>query len=128
LFLHLLKCVYIVSMHTHTHTHTHTPHTTSGKNLFHPLLWFCWLEKKRDNKKDIELLLAWDKSSYTGRFLALLPCTCVLQPKLVHLYQTSLLLPGHLPIVASDNLRLLYSLLYSGHINHIEVLGFLPFP
>jgi hypothetical protein len=53
-------------------------------------------------------LLAWDKDSYTERFLALLPCTCVLQPKLVHLYQTSSLLPSHLLIVASANLWLLF--------------------
>jgi hypothetical protein len=26
-------------------------------------------------------LLAWDKDNYTKRFLALLPCTCILQPK-----------------------------------------------
>jgi hypothetical protein len=62
------------------------------------------------------------------RFLALLPCTCVLQPELVHCYQTSSLLPCHLPIVTSASLRLLYSLLYSGHIKHFQVLGFLPFP
>uniref|UniRef100_A0A8C0W4M9 C-type lectin domain-containing protein n=1 Tax=Castor canadensis TaxID=51338 RepID=A0A8C0W4M9_CASCN len=49
-------------------------------------------------------------------------------PTLVHLYQTSSLLPGHLPIVASASLRLLYLLAYSGHISHIQVLGFLPFP
>jgi hypothetical protein len=42
------------------------------------------------------------------RFLALLPCTSVLQPKLIHLYLTSLLLPGHLPIWTSIALRLLY--------------------
>jgi hypothetical protein len=47
---------------------------------------------------------------------------------LVHLYQTSLLLPGPLPIVVSATLRLLYSLFYSEHINHIQVLGSLPFP
>jgi hypothetical protein len=58
----------------------------------------------------------------------LFPCTCVLQPELIHLYQTSSLLPSHLPIVASVSLRLLYPLLYSGHINHFQVLGFLPFP
>jgi hypothetical protein len=58
----------------------------------------------------------------------LLPCTCVLQPTLVHLYQTSSLLPNPFPIVASASLRLLYSLLYSEHINHIQVLGLLPFP
>jgi hypothetical protein len=32
-------------------------------------------------------LLLWDKNRYTERFLALLACTCILQPKLVHLYQ-----------------------------------------
>jgi hypothetical protein len=47
---------------------------------------------------------------------------------LVHLYQTSSLLLGSLPIVASANLRLLYSFLYSEHINHIQVSGFLSFP
>jgi hypothetical protein len=47
---------------------------------------------------------------------------------LVHLCQTSSLLPGPLAIVASASLRWLYSLLYSEHINHIQVLGFLPFP
>jgi hypothetical protein len=47
---------------------------------------------------------------------------------LVHLYQASSLLPSPLPTVASVSLRLLYSLLYSGHINHFQVLGFLPFP
>jgi hypothetical protein len=35
-------------------------------------------------------LLVWDKD--TERFLVLLPCTCVLQPRLVHLYQNCLLL------------------------------------
>jgi hypothetical protein len=53
-------------------------------------------------------LLVWEKDSCTERFLALLPCTCVLQPTLVHLYQTSSLLPGHLPTVASVSLRLFY--------------------
>jgi hypothetical protein len=47
---------------------------------------------------------------------------------LVHFYQTSLLLPGPLPIVASASLRLLYSFLNREHINHIQVLGFLSFP
>jgi hypothetical protein len=32
-----------------------------------------------------------------------------------------------LPIVASASLRSLYSLLYSEHINYIQVFGFLPF-
>jgi hypothetical protein len=47
---------------------------------------------------------------------------------LVHLCQTSSLLPGSLPIVVSASLQLLYSLLYSEHTNHIQVLGFLLFP
>jgi hypothetical protein len=96
--------------------------------MFCLFLQFFWRENIADNKKDIAFLLVWDKDSYTERFLALFPCTCVLQPTLVHLCQTSSLLPGPLPIVASSSLRLLYSLLYSGHINHIQVLGFLPFP
>jgi hypothetical protein len=58
----------------------------------------------------------------------LLPWTCVFQPELVHLYQTSSLLPSHLPIVASVSLRLFYSFLYNGHIKHFQILGFWPFP
>jgi hypothetical protein len=91
------------------------------------LLFSSFFEEKRDNKNDIAFFLVWDKESDTERFLGLLPCTCVLQPTLVHLYLTSSLLPSLLPIVASASLRLLYSLLYSEHINHIQVLGFLPF-
>jgi hypothetical protein len=48
-------------------------------------------------------------------------------PELIHFYQTSSLLPSHLPIETSVVLRLLYSLLYSGHIKHFQILGFLPF-
>jgi hypothetical protein len=93
-FLHLFICVYI-----------------AWATSLLPF-WFCWRQNIRDNKKDIAFLLVWDKDTYTERFLALLPCTCVLQPTLVHLYQTSSLLPGPPPIVASASLRLLYSLLY----------------
>jgi hypothetical protein len=35
---------------------------------------------------------------------------------------------SHLPIAASAILRLLYLLLYSEHMNHIQVLGFLLLP
>jgi hypothetical protein len=84
------------------------------------LFWFCWRENIRDNNKNIAFFLVWDKDSYTERFLVLLPCTCVLQPTLVHLYQTTSLLLSSLPIVASASLRLLYSLLCSEHINHIQ--------
>jgi hypothetical protein len=92
-------------------------------------LFSNFIEEKTlsDNQKDIAFLLAWNKDSYTERFLAFLPCTTVLQPELIHRYLISSLLPGHLPILPSANLRLLYSLLYSKHINHIQFLGFLPF-
>jgi hypothetical protein len=107
-----------------------SPHIplTSRQTVFCPLvLQFCWRENIRDSKKYIAFLLGGDRDSYTERFLALLPCTCILQPTLVHLYQTPSLLPGPLPIVASDSLRLLYLLTYSEHISHIQVLGCLPF-
>jgi hypothetical protein len=100
----------------------------SRQNLFCHLLQFWWKENIRDNKKDIRILLVWDKDSYKERFLALLPRTCALQPTLVHLYQTTSLLLSHLPIMASVSLRLLYLLLYSGLIKHFQVLGFLPSP
>jgi hypothetical protein len=64
-------------------------------------------------------MLVWDKDSYTGIFLALLTYTCVLQPRLLHYFI--------IPIVVSASLRLLYLLLYSEHIIHIQILGFLPF-
>jgi hypothetical protein len=73
-------------------------------------------------------LLIWDKNSYTGRFLVLFPCIDVLQPQVVHLYQSTSLSLSPLPIVALANLRLLYSFLYSEHISHMQVLGFLPLP
>jgi hypothetical protein len=55
-------------------------------------------------------------------------CIYVLQPQMVHLYQSSSLLPTTLSMVAPANLRFLYSLLYHGYINHIQVFGFLPLP
>jgi hypothetical protein len=97
----------------------------SRQNLFCPVLQFCWRENVRDNKKDIAFLLAWDKDSYTERFLALLPCTCVLQPELAHLYQTLLL--GHLPIVACQFKITIFAPI-QWHIKHFQDLGFLPFP
>jgi hypothetical protein len=117
-------CFYI-----YLNAHTLFVLPTFWTDLFRPpILWFCWRENIRDNRRDIVLLLVWDKDNYTEKFLALLPFTCVLQPRLVHLYQISSLLPGPLSIVASERLRLLYSFLYSEHINHIQVLGFLSFP
>jgi hypothetical protein len=63
------------------------PRTCSTLNLFCPIVVrFCWRENISDNEKNIAFLLVWDKDSFTQRFLALLPCTCVLQPTLVPLY------------------------------------------
>jgi hypothetical protein len=105
----------------------HPPFPASRQNLFCPLvLWFCWRENIIIRKT--VFLLVWNKHSYKERFLALLPCTSILQPTLVNLYLTFSLLPSPLPTVASANLRLLFLLLYSKQINHIQVLGFLPFP
>jgi hypothetical protein len=68
------------------------------------LFWpFSPILLKRRHKQQWErqsIFASWD-DSYTERFLALLPCTSVLQPKLIHLYLTFSLLPGHLPILTS---------------------------
>jgi hypothetical protein len=53
----------------------------SRQYLFWPLQ-FCWREDISNNKKD-SIFASWDKDSYTERFLALLPCTSVLQFKLI---------------------------------------------
>jgi hypothetical protein len=110
-------------MCTHYLGHFH-PHPTSDRTCSA----FFVEEKTKDNKKNIVVLLVCDKDSYTERFLVFFTWTYVLQPTLVHLYQTSSLLPSPFPIAASASLRLLYSLLLSKHINHFQVLGFLPFP
>jgi hypothetical protein len=82
----------------------------------------------KGKKRNIVFLLVWDKDSYTGRFLVLFLGIYVLQPQLVHLYQSSLLLPSPLPTVAPASLTFLYSFLYSKHINCIQLFGFLPLP
>jgi hypothetical protein len=97
-------------------------------NLPRLVLWFCWRENIKDNKKNTAFLLVSDKDSYTEKFLVLFPCIYVLQPKLIHFYQTSSLFPGPLLIVASASLRLFYFLLYSEHINRIQIFVFLLFP
>jgi hypothetical protein len=72
--------------------------------------------------------LVWDKESYTGNFLVLFPCTYVLQPQLVHLFQYSALLSSPLVMVAPASLRFLYSFLHSEHIKQIQIFSFLPLP
>jgi hypothetical protein len=64
LFIHLFICVYIVwAISCPFPLPPPSPPTPLAlrQNLFCPLLQFCW----RDNKKDMEFLLAWDKDSYT---------------------------------------------------------------
>jgi hypothetical protein len=97
-----------------------------GQNPFCPLVVQFW-DNIRDNKKRHSILLLWDKDSCIESPSIASMHMCM-EPIFVHLYKTSSLLPGPLPIVALANLKLLYSLLYSEHINHIQVLGFLPFP
>jgi hypothetical protein len=54
----------------HCLDHLHHLHPTSRQNLFRPLvLWFCWRENIRDNKKDIVFFASLNKDSYTERFL-----------------------------------------------------------
>jgi hypothetical protein len=78
----------------------------SRQNLFCPYLQFCWREDISNNKDSI--FASWDNDSYAERFLALLLCTSVLQLELIHLYLISSLFPGHLPILTSVVLKLLY--------------------
>jgi hypothetical protein len=96
--------IYFLSYHFYSHAyplfgplhHPSPPTPSSRQNLFHPLvLWFCWREIIRDNKKDIVFWLIWDKDSCTERVLVLLSHTCVLQPTLALLCQTSIFCNMH---------------------------------
>jgi hypothetical protein len=126
-----IQCLSHLCLPSPTSFPLHPPPSLPGRTCSILLFSNFVEEKTRDNMKGIAFLLIWDKDTYTERLSELLPCTCVLQPALVHLYQTSSLLPGHLPIMASASLRLLYFPTYSEkmwHISHIQVLGFFPFP
>jgi hypothetical protein len=98
LFYFLLFHCFCIYLHVYTLFGPPSPAPTPKQNLFCPLvLWFCRRKNIKDDKKNKVFLLVWDKDSYTERFLVF-PCTNVLQPKLVHLYQTSSLLswsPSH---------------------------------
>jgi hypothetical protein len=125
---HILFC-FIVFMFTFTCIHYFATHNPTSSRTCSALLFSDFVGEKniKDNKKNMQFLLVWDKDSYTGRFFVF-TCICVLQPILVHLYRTSSLLPSPLPIVALATLRWLYSFLYSENINHIQVFGLLPLP
>jgi hypothetical protein len=117
-------CIYLHYLYHHSPILT-----LLWQNLFYPfILQFCRGKNINDNKKNMEFCY-FEIDSYIGRFLVLFPCICVLQPTLVHLYQTSSLLPSPLPLkMGSATLRLLNLLLYSEHINHTQVFDFFPFP
>jgi hypothetical protein len=104
-----------------------SPTPASRQNLLCLLLQFFWRGNIKANKKDTAFLLAWAKDSYTERLLALLPCTCVLQPELVHLYMTSSLPPSHLPVVACRFKITIFTLLQWAH-QTLSSFGFLLFP
>jgi hypothetical protein len=65
------------------------------QNLFcQSVLRFCRIKNIKDKEKNMAFLLVWDTESYTEKFFVLFPCIYVLQPQLLHLYQTSSLLPS----------------------------------
>jgi hypothetical protein len=99
LFINLFIRVYIVWAILPTALHSpHPPHPSLPGRTYSALL-FNFVEEKirkiRDNKKDIAFLQVWDKDSYTERFLALLPRTCVLQPELIPDLFTTFQSPCH---------------------------------
>jgi hypothetical protein len=70
------------------------PPSTSRQNLFCLLFSNFVEEKTYEIIRKTVFLLVGTKNCLTERCLVLLPCTCVLQPTLVRLYQTSSLLPS----------------------------------
>jgi hypothetical protein len=72
------------------------PLPSSGQNLFYPLLWFCWRDNIRDNKKDTAFLLVWDKDS-SSEVPSIASRHLCIATHMVYHYQTSLLLLGPLP-------------------------------
>jgi hypothetical protein len=79
----------------------HLPPPTSAN---HPsslwaehVLWFCRRKNIKEKTRNMTFLLVWDKDSYTESFLIFFPCIYVLQSQLVHLYQSSSLLPVTFP-------------------------------
>jgi hypothetical protein len=71
------------------------PHRTSSA-----LLQLCRRKNIKDKKRNTMFVLVFDKESYTGSFFVSFPCIHVRQLQLIHLFQSSLLLPSPLPMVA----------------------------
>jgi hypothetical protein len=102
------------------------PHHPSAHTSANPHCDFVEVKNVNDKMRNMAFLLVWYKDNYTGSFLVLFPCMYVLQLQLIHLFQSSSLLPSPLPVVALASLKFRYSFLYSEHIKHIKVFGFLP--
>jgi hypothetical protein len=66
LFIHLFICAYIVWAISPPSLSSYP--LASRQNLF-CLLQFCWREDVSNNKKNIAVLLVWNKDSYTKRSL-----------------------------------------------------------
>jgi hypothetical protein len=125
LFIFILSFLHVHKLFGTLHS---PPHHLKAENV-PPSCYSILLKKNiKDNKKIMAFLLVWDKDCYTGRFFMLFPCIWVLKPKLVHLYQTSSLLPSPLPIMASASLRLLYLFLSVRKPTTFKFLVFSPFP
>jgi hypothetical protein len=81
-FLHLRACVHI--FFPITSSLPVVPTLPLGQELFHPpVLWFCRREKRKGKKKNMTLLLIWDKDSYIENFLVIFPLIYVLYHQLV---------------------------------------------
>jgi hypothetical protein len=85
--IHLFMCAYIVWVISSPWLlpppfPSFPPHFQA--ELVLPLSLILLKRRHKHSKKD-SVFASWVKDSYTERFLALLPCINVLQPKLIHL-------------------------------------------
>jgi hypothetical protein len=86
------------------------------------------LLKRRQIKEKTAFLLVWDKKQLYREISRAVSTHMFINTHIGSFLWDLFLLPGLLPIVASDSLRLFCLILYSKHINHIQGLGFLSFP
>jgi hypothetical protein len=84
LHLHTWCIHYLDHIHPSTPFPHHLPSPTiathlSPHNLYHTsVFWFHRRKNIKYSKRNMTLLLVWDKDSYTGNFLVLFPCMYVL--------------------------------------------------
>jgi hypothetical protein len=121
-FFSVLTCIYITFFtctYMYIHYLGHLPLPLQAE----PVLPSCSLillrENIKDNKKIMVFLLVWDRIAIQGDSL------CCFHAHMY--YNTNWFIstrPLHYCLVPGSSLRLLYSLLYSEHISHIQVFGF----